>query len=105
MMPQEFADQIPHPRAQCRLRSGAHIEMSVLDISIGGCMVDRSGWSAKPDDRVLIKLPGLSFQPATIVWVEDETAGMTFEQPLHEAVFTHLQQLTQRASPRGNVTG
>ena len=55
-------------------------------------MVERQAFSAKPEDRVLIKLPGLSFQPATVVWIEDDKVGIAFEAPLYEAVLEHLTQ-------------
>jgi hypothetical protein len=55
-------------------------------------MVDRQAFSAKPEDRVLIKLPGLSFQPATVVWIEGDKVGIAFEAPLYEAVLDHLTQ-------------
>ena len=78
-------------KLKCRFKSGTHVELDVLDISPGGCLVDRKRWAAESGDRVLVMLPGLSFQPANIVWIEDELAGIAFEQTLHEAVLTHLQ--------------
>jgi hypothetical protein len=79
-------------KAKIRLQSGAKIELDVLDISPIGCMVDRRGWSAKPDDRTLLQLEGLGFQPARVVWVEDDHAGLEFEALLHEAVLERLKQ-------------
>lgn len=77
--------------AQCRSRTGGYVELPVLDISPGGCLVDRRAWSAKPDERILIRLKGLSFQPGIVLWVEDDRAGIAFEQPLYEAVMDHLR--------------
>lgn len=78
-------------QVRCRFKAGANVDLDVLDISPGGCMVNKARWSAETGDRVLIKLPGLSFQPATIAWIEDDLAGIAFEQILHEAVLLHLQ--------------
>jgi hypothetical protein len=61
-------------------------------------MVDRRGWSAAPGDRTLMKLPGLSYQPATVIWVEDSKAGLTFEELLYEPVLAHLQQAIEPAA-------
>ena len=77
--------------ARFRLRSGAKIDLQVLDISPIGCMVRRHAWSAQPDERILVQLAGLGFQPATVVWVEGELAGIEFEQLLHEAVLERLK--------------
>jgi hypothetical protein len=78
-------------KATCRSQSGMKAELAVLDISPIGCMVDRLAWSARPDDRVLIQLEGLGFQPGRVVWVEDERVGIEFEQLLHDAVLERLK--------------
>ena len=78
-------------KAKCRSQSGAKIELAVLDLSPIGCMVDRMAWSAQPDERILIQLEGLGFQPARVAWVEDELAGIEFETLLHEAVLEQLK--------------
>ncbi|KPL68752.1 hypothetical protein SZ64_12000 [Erythrobacter sp. SG61-1L] len=78
--------------AQCRTRGGGVLELPVLDISPIGCMIDRRAWSIRTDDRVLIKLEGLSYQPATVVWVEDDRAGLMFEQLLYEPILARLRQ-------------
>ena len=77
--------------AQCRKSGGGIVELPVLDISLIGCMVDRRAWTARVDDRVLVKLDGLSFQPATVVWIEEDRAGLMFEQMLYEPVLARLQ--------------
>ncbi|RJY09197.1 PilZ domain-containing protein [Aurantiacibacter aquimixticola] len=83
----------PVLRIKCRSRRGASAELEVLDISIGGAMVQAQGWSAEIGDRVLITLPGLSAQPAELVWIEDGRAGLTFEQPLHETIYDKFSAL------------
>jgi hypothetical protein len=78
-------------KAKCRSQSGGKVELRVLDISPIGCMVERRGWSAHTDDRILIQIEGLGFQPARVCWVEDELAGIEFEQLLHECVLDQLK--------------
>jgi hypothetical protein len=78
-------------KAKCRSQSGAKVELPVLDISPIGCMVNRLAWSARVDERILIQLEGLGFQPARVSWVEDELAGIEFEGLLHEAVLVRLK--------------
>ena len=85
-------------KAKCRSQSGTKAELVVLDISPIGCMVDRRGWSPQPDDRVLVQLDGLGFQPATVVWIEDEQAGIAFEQLLHEVILEQLKDTLARVA-------
>ena len=59
-------------------------------------MVNRRAWSAQPDERILIQLDGLGFQPARVSWVEDELAGIEFDQLLHEAVLERLKDALVR---------
>lgn len=77
---------------KCRSKSGSNVELEVLDISPGGCMVDSKRWAIDEGARALVQLPGLSFQPVTVVWIEDGKAGLQFEQPMHEAVLDNLWQ-------------
>jgi len=85
-------------KIRIRLRSGGKIDLPVLDISPIGCMVDRRGWNPQPDDRVLAQLDGLGFLPGMVVWVEDEQAGIAFEQLLHEVIVEQLKDSLARAA-------
>ena len=79
--------------AKCRSsRTGGVVQLEVLDISPVGCMVDRRAWTARVDDRVLVKLEGLTYQPATVIWVEDDKAGIMFENMLYEPVLVQLRR-------------
>lgn len=69
--------------ATVRYRSRSKMQMPVLDINIGGCMVEARGWAVKPDERVSVKLPGLESISATVVWMEDQRAGLAFEEALY----------------------
>ena len=80
-------------RVKCRSRRGMSADLVVRDLSIGGVMVEAQGWSVEPGDRVLLTLPGLSAQPAELVWIEEGRAGLAFEQPLHETVFDKFAQV------------
>ena len=84
--------------AKCRSRSGSVIEFPVLDLSPIGCMIKCSAWSAKAGDRVLVQLEGLNFQPATVLWIEGDRAGIEFEDLLHEAVLERLKASLPRAA-------
>ncbi|NVE95037.1 PilZ domain-containing protein [Altererythrobacter lutimaris] len=79
--------------AEVRYHSGRKLQLPVLDISLGGCMVDARAWSIRPGETISIKLPGLNYQPAEVVWNEDERAGIAFEEPLYEPTLEHLSRL------------
>jgi hypothetical protein len=78
--------------ARCRSKSGTMMQLAVTDIGPAGCLVDRRTFTARPGDRILIRLQDLGFQPAKVVWVEGEQAAIAFENLLHDAVLSHLQQ-------------
>lgn len=77
-------------KAQCRTQRGGVIEVDVLDLSEAGCLIDKRMISMSEGERVLIKMGNLAFLPANVVWVEDDEAGLTFEQPLYGPVIEHL---------------
>ena len=73
-------------KAAVRYRIRSKLSLQVLDLNEGGCLLEAHGWSARPDERVLIRLPGLSEIAASIIWVEDHKAGVAFEEPLYGPV-------------------
>lgn len=79
--------------AEVRYHNGRKLKMPVLDISLGGCMVDARSWTVRPGEPVSVKLPSLSYQPAEVVWNEDGRAGIAFEEPLYEPTLEHLNAL------------
>ena len=79
------------PRLKCRYRSGMTLDLPILEISAGGCMVDALSWSVRPDEAISIKLPGLGYQPATVVWIEGGRAGVAFEEALYEPTLQHIE--------------
>lgn len=82
--------------AKVRAKTGGSVDLQVLDVSAGGCMVDFHGSAARPGERVLVTMPGLSALPAELVWAEDGRAGIAFEAPLHETVLSRLEGLMGR---------
>ena len=80
-------------RVKLRAKTGGAIELDVLDLSAGGCMVDFHGSAARPGERVLATLPGLSALPGELVWAEDGRAGIAFETPLHDTVLERFTAL------------
>ena len=61
----------------------------VFDMTLSGC---RCEFVDRPliDERVWIKLDNLASLEATICWIEQSMAGLTYQTPLHPAVFEML---------------
>lgn len=83
----------------CRLPNRALGVFEIIDISLAGCMIDRRAWTLNEGDRILARLPGLEFQPATVVWVEDEHAGIAFDNLLYEPVLIRLREMMEGSRP------
>ena len=76
--------------AQCRSSNGGVNEIQILDLSEAGCMINKRMLTMQPGDRVLVKPQGLTYLPTSVLWVEEEEAGLAFEQPLYGPVLEHL---------------
>lgn len=87
---EETTPERPFFRAKCRMKSGMVAEVRVLDLSIVGCMIAREAISFEEGGRVLVRLPGLEYMPATVLWIEDGLVGIEFERDLHDAVYDRL---------------
>ena len=69
--------------AVVRTRTRSKLTLKILDINVGGCLLEARGWTAKPEEKISIKLPGLGFIAASVVWVEDHRAGLAFDEVLY----------------------
>jgi PilZ domain len=78
--------------ARIRRSNGSTNEIEVLDVSLAGCMIERRALFLTEGDRVLLRLADLSFMAATVIWVEEQEAGLVFETELYEPVLEHLKR-------------
>ena len=81
----------PGLEAVVRTRTRSKVTLPLLDINVGGCLVEARGWSAKPDETISIKLPGLGFIAAKVVWIEDKRAGLAFDEVLYGPTVEQMQ--------------
>ena len=79
--------------AEVRYRSGQKMQLPVLDIGLGGCMVDARSWGIRAEEEIFIRLPGLESRPAKVIWIEDQRAGIAFEELLYEPTLEHLARV------------
>lgn len=93
----ETDDCLPPPTfdrylpAHLRLRTGRVNEVRIVDLSIAGCLIERQAMALCQGDSLLVRLPGLSYMRATVVWIEDYVAALELEETLHDAVYEHLR--------------
>ncbi len=87
------ADRPANGKLKAKLRNarGGVTDIVIEDLSAAGCMIDARGTGLSVNDRVLMKLDGLEFQPCYVVWKEDNNAGLTFERILSESVYEHVK--------------
>jgi hypothetical protein len=65
------------------------LEVHLLDISTGGCQLERAA-SLSIAEHVVTRLPGLEPLGATVAWANSRHARLHFDRPLHPAVFELL---------------
>ena len=90
ILPDEF-DGKDILRAKLRNTRGGMTDVPVLDLSAAGCMVYTRGTGLREDDRILVKMEGLEFMPANVLWIENDKAGIAFERVMHETIYEHLR--------------
>lgn len=78
--------------AKLRRSNGSTADIEVLDVSLAGCLIERRALPLAVDDRVLLRLGDLSLMPATVIWVEEQDAGLVFETELYEPVLDQLKR-------------
>jgi len=87
----DFTERRRHGRApigfsmSVRERSRTAMQVQLVDFSALGCQVD--GLIAiQRDSQFYVKLPGLESQPARLIWLDGNRAGLEFEAQFHPAV-------------------
>lgn len=73
-------------KGSVRERGRSACEANVTDLSVNGCRIESWGIPLA-GNQVWIRLPGLESLSGQIVWTSGSTAGVSFDQPLHSAVF------------------
>ena len=60
----------------------------MYDLSTKGCSLVTK-MTLRTGGNVLVRIPGLEFWSATVMWRREDAAGVEFEKPLHPAVVEH----------------
>jgi hypothetical protein len=53
-MPHRLADLVRKIQVKCRFKAGNTVDLDVLDLSPGGCLVDLKRWGGEVGERVLV---------------------------------------------------
>ena len=56
--------------------------VTLSDLSSVGCQMSPAG-DLRTGAMILVRLPGLAYWPATIVWKRDDRVGVEFKNALH----------------------
>jgi hypothetical protein len=72
-------------------------QVTLSDLSSVGCRLEPAE-QLRAGAQILVKLPGMNYQPATIAWKRGDRVGMQFQHPLHplavEEFARQLERLT-----------
>lgn len=65
----------------CGFGGGAPTKHRVKDLSVSGARIDRAG-ALKPGATVLVSVGVLKAVGATVIWVKDDLAGLSFAEKI-----------------------
>jgi len=74
---------------KCRI-DGERDFVFLYNLSAGGCMVERSVRPLLTGDGVELDLCDFATAQGVVVWSVENSAGVRFDTPIHEAVVRHL---------------
>ena len=72
-----------------RVRS-REVRVNLFDLSETGCKIKGRRSFVEEGEIVTLKINGIKTPLGTVMWVEDEFAGIAFEGQLHPAVLDHI---------------
>jgi hypothetical protein len=87
------SDRVPvGMNAECRTQSGLFGRVEIVDLTPEGCRIFAKGLPLRVEQHVRVRPD--NFQPiaGTIRWVENDFAGIRFDNPLYGPVAEHLQR-------------
>lgn len=72
-----------------RVRS-RQVRVDLFDLSQEGCKIKGRRGFVTEGETLMLKIEGFKTPLGTVMWVEDEFAGVAFEGRLHPAVLDHI---------------
>lgn len=75
-----------------RTGSGVPKDVSVLDISEGGCRFFDKFGRLIPGARITVRIGAIGPIEATVRWCEDQVVGVEFDNPIYGPVLEHIRR-------------
>ena len=75
-----------------RTGSGVPKDVSVLDISEGGCRFFDKFGRLIPGARITVRIGAIGPIEATVRWCEDQIVGVEFDNPIYGPVLEHIRR-------------
>lgn len=66
------------------------VRVDLFDLSDSGCKIKGRRGFVDEGETITLKINGIKTPLGTVMWVEDEFAGIAFEGKLHMAVLDHI---------------
>jgi hypothetical protein len=77
----------------------ARQDVTVSDLSVAGCKIDSLYLQLNVGDKIFLRPEGLEGRACTVMWCNEQTAGVKFDQPFHPAVLDNLCRMHGAESP------
>ncbi len=78
-------------RAQCRTTDGALRQVSLVDVSNGGCKICDETLALRVGQPIMLLVAASAPLRAIVRWIGDGEAGIAFVRPLTDAQIDHLR--------------
>lgn len=88
-----------HVPVRIRFLNGAIPHAALIDLSVDGCRIQTTG--AHPGDHLIVKIHNFAPFSATVVWAQDQFAGLKFDAPLHDAILDHMVPQSRQIEAAG----
>jgi hypothetical protein len=71
----------------------ARQDVVVADLSVAGCKIESLYLQLNAGDKIFLRPQGLEGRSCTVMWCNEKTAGIKFDEPFHPAVLDNLCRL------------
>jgi hypothetical protein len=83
-------------RAECRTQTGLFGRVDIVDLTQEGCRIFAKGLPLRTGQKVRVRPENFQPLPGTVRWVENDFAGIEFDNSLYGPVVEHLQRTFAR---------
>jgi hypothetical protein len=73
-----------------RYGSGLARDVVVTDLSVAGCKIEDRFNNLRPGSIISIRIGNIGPLTGAVMWLDNATAGIRFESPIHASVLDHM---------------